>query len=360
MMFTAPQLGIVRENLLASIVVGRDVISDLDALCHVTNSHSATATHWTGTHLEHVGTARAIDACNAMGKNGVPRFSPGCLILPGNDVGFYTERRRSSELFSNHFFREFLLPGGFTHRACLHLRGAADISGVYFALWRDGKAGAFEADEITVLQTIAHDLRIVSILQARAAEAHVRRQADPFDARGDAVFSIDASRSFKPLNEAAERAAKGPHLRLQRGLLKFANPVLNEQCERLVRNALSSSRRAGALDVDRGRIVFSVLPVTGDARDVVHKYPAIAVLTDLNARPPAPDRTTNLISQAFGLTAREGEVVALIRQGMLASSIASRLQISEGTARNFIKKALAKTRTHSLSEMCALLSRFGP
>lgn len=59
------------------------------------------------------------------------------------------------------------------------------------------------------------------------------------------------------------------------------------------------------------------------------------------------------------LTAREGEILMLLSQGLDGSAIASKLYLSQATVRNHIQHILTKLEVHSRTEAVALALRNG-
>lgn len=71
--------------------------------------------------------------------------------------------------------------------------------------------------------------------------------------------------------------------------------------------------------------------------------------------PSRPTEVMPLVVAAYGLTAREQEVLAELSNGRSTSEIATRLFISEHTVRDHIRSILSKTATASRGELLSLL-----
>lgn len=71
--------------------------------------------------------------------------------------------------------------------------------------------------------------------------------------------------------------------------------------------------------------------------------------------PSRPTDVMPMVVSAYGLTAREQEVLAELSQGRRTADIATRLFISEHTVRDHIKSTLAKTCTTSRGELMSML-----
>lgn len=71
--------------------------------------------------------------------------------------------------------------------------------------------------------------------------------------------------------------------------------------------------------------------------------------------PSRPSAILPLAVAAYGLTARESEVLGEMSRGLTTGQIANRLFISEHTVRDHVKAILAKTETASRAELMSLL-----
>jgi DNA-binding CsgD family transcriptional regulator len=72
-------------------------------------------------------------------------------------------------------------------------------------------------------------------------------------------------------------------------------------------------------------------------------------------QPASPDRVAPLMLEAYGLSQREQEVVALVLRGLTTAEIAQQLQISPHTARDHLKAIFAKTGVARRGELAARL-----
>jgi DNA-binding CsgD family transcriptional regulator len=100
--------------------------------------------------------------------------------------------------------------------------------------------------------------------------------------------------------------------------------------------------------------------------------PASAVDIALDATRPAalllindPDRAvqfpTDRLARAFGLTSAEARLAAALATGSSLSAYAEAAQITIGTARWYLKQALAKTGAHRQSELVRhVITAVGP
>jgi DNA-binding CsgD family transcriptional regulator len=107
-----------------------------------------------------------------------------------------------------------------------------------------------------------------------------------------------------------------------------------------------------------GPMVIHVAPVRGRARDIFSFAGAIVVATPVAAG-AGPD--AGLIGGLFDLTPAEARLAALIVGGHPPREAASRLGVTEATARTTLKRILAKTGTRRQADLVGLLkSAAGP
>src|SRR5205085_1148867 len=103
------------------------------------------------------------------------------------------------------------------------------------------------------------------------------------------------------------------------------------------------------------RHFLQIVPVGRRARDVFLAAAAVAVF--IRDRQPRLLATYMATRDAFGLTDREAEVVALLGEGLTPAEIARRLRIRVDTVRDHLKRAFEKTGTNRQAELVALLAR---
>jgi DNA-binding CsgD family transcriptional regulator len=69
-----------------------------------------------------------------------------------------------------------------------------------------------------------------------------------------------------------------------------------------------------------------------------------------------PPQSHGLLREAFGLTRTEAEIARRLASGASIEEIAAATHTSVGTARNHVKRVLAKTRTSRQAELVALIA----
>jgi len=101
-------------------------------------------------------------------------------------------------------------------------------------------------------------------------------------------------------------------------------------------------------------LTVNVMPVSaGLATGRTEAAPLAAVFVFEPESPPVIDAA--LLTAAFGLAPREGEIAVLLAGGARLSEAARTLGIGIGTARWYLKRVLEKTNTHRQAELTQLI-----
>ncbi|WP_174285518.1 helix-turn-helix transcriptional regulator [Sphingomonas bacterium] len=179
--------------------------------------------------------------------------------------------------------------------------------------------------------------------------------------RSDPVLLIDEQGRFIRGGAAVERIfAAADGLDIRAGRLHACDPTSHERLRMLLARAVACvSPIGGSVPVRRpsGRAAYLVtaLPLPRAIR-MLAPFGAAALVTIVD--PTARIRTNaDRWRDAFGLTAREAELAALLMQGHSVDSAAHVLGIVTGTARLHLRHALAKTGVSRQADMIRLLSR---
>jgi DNA-binding CsgD family transcriptional regulator len=101
----------------------------------------------------------------------------------------------------------------------------------------------------------------------------------------------------------------------------------------------------------RPPLLATLLPIGGALPGL--RAPQVAVFIAEPDAPPALDRAA--LADTYRLTCRETEIAALLAGGLALETIAARLGIGIGTARNHLKRVFDKTGTSSQAALVASL-----
>ncbi|RQP12839.1 MAG: LuxR family transcriptional regulator [Microbacteriaceae bacterium] len=250
---------------------------------------------------------------------------------PAAGVSTIAEATQGQPVLSRRY-QEIYLPAGFGHelRAVL-----ADRTGVwgYLTLVRESGAPDFDERERDLVSRIAPDI-------ARAIR-HSHRGTRRFEPAPPGVITVDRDGGIM---QASDRA----------------RAVLDTLCAASVLAvAASAFARADGLPapeaMTRVRMEDSWFTTHGD---VVRDADGEAVLASVVVESAHGAELAPVVGAAYDLTAREREVAELLARGEATRSIATALQVSTHTVRDYIKQVCAKTGTASRGEAVHVL--YGP
>lgn len=219
----------------------------------------------------------------------------------------------------------------------------SDRSGAWGSLsvFRGGDDPDFAADELAFLETVAPSL-------TRGIRAGLLTQlgsAAPLPDTGPAVIVVDVHDAIVQASPGAES-----HLRRMTEVPHAADPLLIVQAlvagaRRFARGDADRMPRVRARTTDGVWIVLHAAPLGGAgdrAGDVV--------VTIEEAR---PQEVIDLIAAAFGLTARERDVVEVLLSGADTREIAAALHVSPYTVQDHLKSIFDKAGVASRRELVA-------
>ncbi len=183
---------------------------------------------------------------------------------------------------------------------------------------------------------------------------------------GTGVFALDSQKRVVFANRAAERLLGDGLIMTKSRFLQALSEqgALNAAIERMIRGAPEEiSAMPKPILVGRRKsawpLAVYVLPITDHGLDhaaaqFLTQTRAIVLAIDPGAGAPADPA---LVRDLLGLTLGEARVAALVGSGLTPRAAAQRLGIAEGTARDVLKRAFAKSGISRQSELTALLTR---
>jgi DNA-binding CsgD family transcriptional regulator len=233
-------------------------------------------------------------------------------------------------------YREVLAPSGLEHEMRIAFSTNAGLWGAFVAFRAAGEPDFSTAETQTVERATRS---VVGALRRELLLTEISDDAAGPD--GPGLVLLDRSLARRSTTQAAERWLED----LEDGL-------------------------------DRGRdLPLTVISVAGRARDVEAPQPVRARVRTRSGRwltmhaerlgadgdisvivePTRPLELAALIADAYGLTAREREVVHLLALGHSRAEIAKQLVLSPHTVDDHVKRALAKVQVRSRAELTAKL-----
>jgi len=177
-----------------------------------------------------------------------------------------------------------------------------------------------------------------------------------YAARGLASYLVDGGARVLRANDAAN-SAPSLCLSLRAGRLRCQTKQDQSRLESALADAATAPGAAAYVRLSRTQDCANPLALVAPvALDIDPGGLALVTLLDAGVRIRTPSRSLDMLSQAFGLTAREAEVGALISTGADIAAVALRLGVAIGTARNYLKNAMQKLEVHSQVELAAFVA----
>jgi DNA-binding CsgD family transcriptional regulator len=253
-------------------------------------------------------------------------------------------------------YRDFLQPQGFDDEARIAFRTGSTTWAIG-GLYRDKGRAAFDADDLKVLGGISHAvgvaLRRRSIVQEPAARSLTAPGVLLFDGRGLLVSAnLDGkawlSDIYGPGSVDESWISLLKRRQLPEELRSYATSM----------HTLVSRARAVALGYDDGPVRLRFRDRCGrwvvmhaSCMDETDPDSFVAVVIE----PAQSGEVAPIIVEAYGLTARERDVVRAIARGLSTPDIAAELFLSGHTVRDHIKSVFEKVGVGSRGELTAKL-----
>lgn len=225
--------------------------------------------------------------------------------------------------------------------------------------------GHFTLDESRLFEQLFAHLKRAITLHRRLNVGGARAAGFSIIERLD-IPTIVLDAACRPLivNAGAQRILRsGDGLSFQLGELQAATPALTAQLRiALTRAATSPADHGQRLHLPRrGQrlpLLLDIVPAwrLGVAEPGL-RAPRVVMFIKEPDMPPSIDRLA--LSDTFGLTRRECEIVCHLAEGMSVDAIAAHLGLRAGTVRQNLKSAYEKTRVHSQAALVALALGFG-
>ncbi len=276
------------------------------------------------------------------------------------------------------FYNEIVRPVGVFH-AALAISNYAPDRRATLAIGRTLGRDDYDDASMEILRLIVPHLS--TALHARralgAAKLLARDAAAVLDRLDIGVILADADARPEFVNRRAHAiAAKADGLSLSSRGIAAARPDQTRMLHRAINAAaaitadltpsdtvdtlVSAATAAAAARLRLPRpsskppLVVVVTPLCGARRkDVWGPSSSVAILVSEPDSPPRID--LDALAETHGLAPREAQVAALLARGLDPKEIAAALGIGLGTAREHLKRALAKTDTHRQANLVRLV-----
>jgi DNA-binding CsgD family transcriptional regulator len=283
----------------------------------------------------------------------VLRFPPGLCFVGQQLVDL-------EDFWGSEFYADFLSPLGMCHFVggrTLEDEGVAAMVGFH----RPADRGPFDPHDATTLGLLFPHLAHAALVHSRMTEmhAHVEALKSIHDRWPTGVILTEADGVVVWCNRTAEailRHADGLHM--HRGHLLAEHPDANRELRELLRRAASSNghgRFGGIATVPRRSVAdsYSVLvaplpPHNGTPNGILNRPLAVVFLCD----PAQVVRTpAEALRRLYRLTPAEARLAEALMAGNRLRDAANQLEITEDTARSYLKRVLHKTGAQRQSDL---------
>ena len=285
--------------------------------------------------------------------NGLPLVEAGRQVVLEHDITSEEERRRSP------FYQTLLRKHDLPWWSCVAF--AVDGRLWCLSILRTSAQGPFTRIDGSDLAGIALQLRSVVALAGRLSLACARGSVDALERIGRAAMALDERGQCIVMNTIAEDALT-VDLMLVRNRLRAADPKSDSRLQDLLGRATSPKHFGGTIQEpvfvarrQRPPYMVEAFPATAPMRDIFRRICALVVVSDLDARPRAPE--TLLFRSAFGLTVAEARLASKLAAGEELRAASDTLGMSYNTARVHLRAIFGKVRVNRQSELAAVLTR---
>jgi DNA-binding CsgD family transcriptional regulator len=230
--------------------------------------------------------------------------------------------------------------------------------GSTITLWRSRRHESWTERELVEFRRLAPHLARAVRVGGRfgATEAINTFSADALYRLGRGLFIVTCSAMVLFANGIAEDLlGERSGLKVRQQRLSTEQPAQSQTLHQLI-SAAAERKRGGSMIVTRGAgapLLLTVIPVHGDTWSAVGYQPGAMVVTkDLNPKSPRP---LDGFSRHYGLTPAETRVAGELLVGDGIPGLATRLAISEATARTHRTRIFQKTGARRQAELVRLI-----
>jgi len=262
-------------------------------------------------------------------------------------------------LYRSTYYNDWMRPQGFKYTIGNTLLSESGIV-ANITLLRAPDMKTFSRAEVYDFEQLSkHMTRALQMgLRLERPEASPASTA-PLDAMPQAIVMIDAKRRVlyaNPLMESLLARQRG--LVLRQGELKAADEGDQQRLTACVAEALSPTRRAGGDSAplvmrlgDAGHLRLHVLPLTGSLGRALIARPTLLILVTEHVRMASASHAT--ICQLYHCTPSEARLAQLLAEGHTLQESATRMGITYGSARAYMKIVFDKVGVHTQAQLVA-------
>lgn len=278
--------------------------------------------------------------------------------------GFFSDDDLLSrdEMKASSYYRGFANNAGVPWFSAAILSEDAGGDFIAISLQRSASDGAFSGTDKARLNSILPQLKNATQMALRFATLRGRSIVEGLDTVSEAAILMDRHGKILHLNDHA-RTLDPALLKIIHGSAAGNSSAQAAGLGALVARACATLSGVSGSDlspvvlrspVGKAVAIVRAAPVNRSGSDVLGFEGVVLMITTLN-RAKAVD--TSVAREAFGLTAREAEVLGLIGEEPTLGAIGHSLDISREAVRFHLKSIFLKTDTHRQQELVALLCR---
>jgi DNA-binding CsgD family transcriptional regulator len=280
-------------------------------------------------------------------------------IAPG-EVWAATHITQTDSFRASAFYNEFSRPQGWADLVAVGLVRGPKTYGV-LSLQRSPGAIWVELAEWQLLETLAPHLQRAAAIHEFLARTRATTESlgAAVEAAGFAVFLLAGDCRAVFANAKAEDLIQQGILRYESGRLAATSPALTARLHALARHGSQPERGegdiGGTLELCRGEnrppLVAHVIPLAPNRTVAIFDLDQPAAAVFIVGPAAGLGAQIQHFAARFGLTAAEARVLAEIIAGNGLLATATRLKITEATARTHAKHVLSKTGTNRQTEL---------
>ncbi len=286
-----------------------------------------------------------------------PDNSRTVRLLASRHPGFLVDRDVLSEqeMDAEPIYREFLRPRGFGHGTATKINAPSGDM-IIFHIEARGHHGPVSSQAVASLDALRPHLARAALIANRLDMDRARNAVAALELAGlPAAVLLRTGRALEA-NLLFQKLIPAVVCDLPTRL-----KLMEPGADALFEEALAASSPAPAVrsipmraNGDHPPMVFHLVPIHGQARDVFSRAHAILIATPLV---PSQPLGAGLIEGLFDLTPAEAKLAALIAGNHPPRDAAKLLGWTEETARTTLKRVFAKTGVSRQTQLVALLGK---
>jgi DNA-binding CsgD family transcriptional regulator len=226
---------------------------------------------------------------------------------------------------------------------------------VGFTFERRLEDGRHDRDSVTLLDELRPHLARAGLLAARLGLERAQTSVKTLEAIGLPAAVLSRDGRVLAANGLLEKASEFflPAARDRLCLADAAaDKLLRERSAVTGSHGTVQSIPIAATDA-RPAAILHVLPLRGDAHDILSGAAVMVILTTIGMAINTPDMP--LLRALFDLSPAEAKLAAALASGRTLKQAADDAMVRVSTARSYLESVLRKTGTHQQSQLVALL-----